>query len=983
MQLVASLSFFRHFISRALRLGVVVLALFTILLSSLVPGGIVLADNHFGESDSGLPGDPLGSVDSISEAGAGLATGTAIAAVPGGAVLGGAVGTYFFTDKTISLLITALAAIYSAIGKAIGYLIPTIIGILINVLNYNSFGDSFVVTIGWPIMRDLVNMSVIIILLAIAIRTMVGMGGGAQGAQQAIGRVFLAVVLVNFSKTITLLLIDASQVVMLTFVNALDVATGNFVELFQINAILSTSWNVVGNIDLESDVPSAVGFLVNSFLSTFLLAIVLMTLVILGIVFVYRVVVLWMLVVLSPVAMFFYGLGDTLPGASGAVSEWRKRFVGALTIGPILAFFLWLSLAAASQGAALAETEGFTFFENEVASSFLEIFQPAKLLSLGLGIMLLVIGMQLAASSAASLGEFSGNLVAKLPGWSAKLAKMSTLGVAKTTGKFVGKQVELKTKIGQDFGSRIGGLGARLQNSNIPGGALVGGYVAGAGGRVENYAESISSDEKKKAQEAVKNYTSEQAAGMAMLIASGNDKKSVMTTRQRMEADEYKKRVATDKNFADKTRSGLESQGRTASEVDAAITAIDSAYVNMTDTERADAFGDDKVKKELDTKTRLAKAHLITDQPAVNGKPGKTRAQIIGKLVESMKPEEVLRELTKESMRDPELMLALHRKTTGRRPDGSVVTLFDDALAAARGTKQDVQEAARDWANGADYERQLAQNPLMTNAEREQIMIDFIGRGGAAVPGAVPPPVPPPPADDLNKPTLTAGDVERLVRAGERVDLPNLQVGGVVDAGRVEVVAQGLANAHIDLSGMTAAVATPIVAELKKQRDAATTAGDVSKAAKYLATLASAQSTTAGSITEMGFAPNGMFASPNVDRQKTSTRAINIVVNNRPTEIHKLSAGVSAGSDLNKAMMKSVTNKTISALETELTKAERSGDVAMQGNIQKSMDTIRGMIGMEVPTLLASARAEDRAEARRLADLDKRLEALEVFGGNP
>ncbi len=975
MQLVASPSFFRHFISRTLRLGVVVLALFTILLSSLAPTGVVLADD---------PVDQTGGVSAGDVASAAVA-----GAVNGASLAVTGIAQAYAGDKAISLLITALAAIYAAIGRAIGYLIPIVINILINVLNYNSFGDSFIVTIGWPIMRDLLNMSVILILLVIAIRTMVGIGGGAQGAQQAIGRVFFAVVLLNFSKTITLLLIDASQVVMLTFVNALDVATGNFVELFQINAILSTSWDVVGNIDLQADTPNAVGFLVNSFLSTFLLAIVLMTLVILAIVFVYRIVVLWMLVVLSPVAMFFYGLGDTLPGASGAVEEWRKRFVGALTIGPILSFFLWLSLAAASQGAAIAETEGFTFFENETANAFLEIFQPGKLLSLGLGIMLLVIGMQLAASSAASLGEFSGNLVAKLPGWSAKLAKMSSLGV----GKFAGRQVELRTKVGQKTGSVIASYGAKMQGSAIPGGALVGSVVAGAGGRIENYAESISSDVRKQAQEAVKNYTSEQAAGMALAVEAGNDKSPLLTPRQKMEFDEFKKRFATDKAFAAKVKAALASQVQSkdkdadAARVEAVATQIDSEYVNMSDADRADHIGDDKAKRELDTKTRVAKAHLISGEGRTPEERAASRAKIIAKLIES--PDFKMEHLTEEAMRDPDVMLALQRKTTGRGKDGQIITAFDEALAGARGTKTEVQEVARMWAERANYQAQIENNVSMDNTGRVAIMQPVAEqiRNERTVERERAKTSKEPYSDPLKRREdsysaqgLSVQDVERLARAG-KVPSSAQEVSA-----NVSVVAEGLANVQISLDRLAEDIRGPIVKELEQQSKILASKhgeeADSAKEARILAAIASANNDTSKAIDSLGYTIDGGFKAADEDRVRASKQAVNIMVNNRPTQVYKLDEAIQEGSELAETIVNATSQKTLDSLKVAMRGAEKASDTKAMANIRSSIASIQKALSFRMRRLSTETDDKAKSERKRLVDLDRGLLKLSDFGAD-
>ncbi len=385
---------------------------------------------------------------------------------------------------TIDIVLVLIATIMDVVAGALSWLVTILIGMVIGVLQYNSFGQSFIVDLGWPIVRDLVNMSVIVILIVIALKTMLGIGGGSQNAQQQLPMLFVGVIAVNFSKTITLILIDMSQVVLFTFVNALDVASGNFIELFQLNSFVSSGLSTLaGTYGTGTATLNAASWLMTSYLKVVIMGVIVMTLIALAIIFIYRIIILWLLVVLSPAAYFGMAMKSILP-VGGAVSAWQKKLVGALTIGPIMTFFLWLSLATASQGKLLAETEGFNIpAVDQFGIAVIETFNLANMLSLVIGIGLLLVGMNLAASSAASLGGFAASAIGVLQGASKKFAigtaKLATVVPAKAAVKFAAPELGM---IGKQMGGSIVGLSNKMRQSRLV--SLVAPTVASVGSGV-------------------------------------------------------------------------------------------------------------------------------------------------------------------------------------------------------------------------------------------------------------------------------------------------------------------------------------------------------------------------------------------------------------------------------------------------------------------------------------------------------------------
>jgi hypothetical protein len=260
------------------------------------------------------------------------------------------------------LIVTVLAAIIWVLGK----LIIIIIGmVIIPILGYNNFAHSNIISIGWPLVRDVVNMLFILYLLYIAIRTILGL---EKSWQDQIVKLFLAAIGVNFSRTICLIVIDFGQVVMFTFVDAIrDIAAGNFINLFQISSFQSLSQAAIdasGNAGFNS-----IGYLGASYAVVVFLSMVLAVMLLMAVIFIYRIVILWILIIMSPIAFFLMAMG------SGKAGEWKSKF---------------------------------TDFDFGIAN---EIFQIDKLLSLFMALVIIMVGFQVSSSYAKDLGGVAAEYV--------------------------------------------------------------------------------------------------------------------------------------------------------------------------------------------------------------------------------------------------------------------------------------------------------------------------------------------------------------------------------------------------------------------------------------------------------------------------------------------------------------------------------------------------------------------------------------------
>lgn len=227
-------------------------------------------------------------------------------------------------------------------------LLMFVLQFLITIASYNSFLKSAAVNYGWVLVRDLTNMVFVVALLLIAFGTILGLE--KYEWKQMMFKLISAAVLVNFSRTICGLIIDAAQVVMITFVNGIaSTIGGKFIQAFSLNSVRSFA------ADASADSGAAVNNLVSintegvfiaSIAALFVSVTILITTAILLGMLVARVIALWVLIVLSPIAFVL----SVLPQTKSYASQWWSEFGKNVITGPVLIFFLWLTLVTVGQG---------------------------------------------------------------------------------------------------------------------------------------------------------------------------------------------------------------------------------------------------------------------------------------------------------------------------------------------------------------------------------------------------------------------------------------------------------------------------------------------------------------------------------------------------------------------------------------------------------------------------------------------------------
>ncbi len=227
-----------------------------------------------------------------------------------------------------------LQTILNGVTQMLGALLLLIIGGFLQLAQYNDFINATAVSKGWAILRDFANMFFIIMMLTIAVSTILGRDSYSIRNKKYLGTFIGVALAVNFSKTICGVVIDASQVVMLTFMGAISqVGAGNFAAFLGLPGVFSFT----GAGSAITEVQTLAGYLVA-------LMFLIVALVVMGLMFamlIGRVVALWFLVVLSPIVFVL----SLVPMGKTYFDQWLRTLINQAITGPVMAFFLWLSFS--------------------------------------------------------------------------------------------------------------------------------------------------------------------------------------------------------------------------------------------------------------------------------------------------------------------------------------------------------------------------------------------------------------------------------------------------------------------------------------------------------------------------------------------------------------------------------------------------------------------------------------------------------------
>ncbi len=251
----------------------------------------------------------------------------------------GALGKGFL--NILIQFITWVALIFArvCIGLTIAFL-----RIFMQLAAYNNYIDSPVVVTGWYLVRDVANMFFVVALLAIAFGTIFGLE--QYEWKKSLVKLVLAAIFINFSRLLLGLVIDASHIFTITFLDAVSgTAGGNLIQMLQIDkmrelAVGTNASDAIFQDDLQLDLLGAAA------LSVVFSLIAMLTVGAYLVVMALRIVILWVLIIVSPLAFVL----SAIPATKQYAEEFWSELVKYIIVAPIMVFFLWLAFATLGSG---------------------------------------------------------------------------------------------------------------------------------------------------------------------------------------------------------------------------------------------------------------------------------------------------------------------------------------------------------------------------------------------------------------------------------------------------------------------------------------------------------------------------------------------------------------------------------------------------------------------------------------------------------
>jgi hypothetical protein len=319
-------------------------------------------------------------------------------------------------DEIAIIVIGILAQL---IVKVCGWFIGIIIKAIVLLGSYNKFIDEYAIIEAWKIIRDFCNMFFILILLIISFATILRVE--SYNMKKWLPKLIIMAVLINFSRMICGLLIDISQVVFLTFISTLSANGSDFVTLAKVDDTLKAVESAAkgGN---DSAFFKSVASILAAIIFLVIATIVLLAILI---VIIMRVVMFWIYVVLSPLAFLL----SSFPGGQKYASQYWGEFTKYLVNGPVLAFFIWLSLVATNGAKGIDKMQFVDTSKNMMdMNEATQIFTTASFMSYVMGIGMLVGGLIVSAQVGGIGGSFGRNMLGKVQGKTSGLLKAGAFG---------------------------------------------------------------------------------------------------------------------------------------------------------------------------------------------------------------------------------------------------------------------------------------------------------------------------------------------------------------------------------------------------------------------------------------------------------------------------------------------------------------------------------------------------------------------------
>lgn len=333
--------------------------------------------------------------------------------------------------------------------KFCGFLLSmaaVVFGWCVNVGNMNQIINGPAIYLCWTTIRDLLNISFILVLLYSAFTIIFQVD---KTNKKVILTVVLMALLVNFSFPITRFIIDMSNSLMYTIINTL-----NFGGEHALNEIAAKT----GIESLVDPKDHSIATLLASIVFVFIMA---LTFLATGLLFIVRMIALAILIIFSPVAF----VATILPGTSSYANKWWSNLFNYALFGPVMMLMIYITTKMMVDFAKIGES-----FTKLSATETIEPNLIGSMAYMSIPVVLLWIGMGTAQSmSIAGAGAIMGQAqkVGKWAGMKFSGARFATdTYKAYRARRDQAKEDSWSRKLGTFAGSQQD----RLREKYLPGG---------------------------------------------------------------------------------------------------------------------------------------------------------------------------------------------------------------------------------------------------------------------------------------------------------------------------------------------------------------------------------------------------------------------------------------------------------------------------------------------------------------------------------
>ena len=319
-----------------------------------------------------------------------------------------------------------------------GYFVRIAIEILNFVLSAQFFRysltglDNPIVNVGWTLVRDLINITFVIILIVIGLAT--ALRYKDYQAKKALPRLIIVALLINFSYIIVGLFVDLANIVMNFFLTKVD-------GLNNVGAMVTSQSAVIGEtLKRGAIILGLIPAIIQVLLIVFFDILAGITILLFAGLFAVRMIIIMILVILSPAAF----AAAILPGTQNYFNQWRSTLSQWLLLGIFAAFFLYLG------NHMLIEAPTMIFAAPQTTIDYAISDLIVRILPYGISIIFLWLGLFMGFSGAPAVANtvigFAQGQARALPG----RFKSFAAGRAQRT-----KEDLQRTKLGQKFTKRM------------------------------------------------------------------------------------------------------------------------------------------------------------------------------------------------------------------------------------------------------------------------------------------------------------------------------------------------------------------------------------------------------------------------------------------------------------------------------------------------------------------------------------------------